>query len=224
MTHLYIVLDEAGDLGFSEGSSQYFVMGAIILKADDVKKVRRIPKKARGKLGKKKKDIPELKASKSDDKIRRFILNELFKCPSAQISAVYVNKKNTYSYIRNNSSQKAAHYNYTARVLIVDSLKLYLDRIGYTSDKALTVEVYLDHYHTTKFRKKNLEEYIQKMITEAIPYGVKVTVHQKDSRAEPLIQVADFVVNAFYRRLDGRGDFIKKFEDAGKVLKFKQIY
>ncbi len=123
MTHLYIVLDEAGDLGFSEGSSQYFVMGAILLKADDVKKARRIPKKARGKLGKKKKDIPELKASKSDNKIRKFILDELFKCPSAHIAAVYVNKRNTYDYIKTNRSQKANHYNYIARVLIVDSLK-----------------------------------------------------------------------------------------------------
>jgi len=224
MVHLYIVLDEAGDLGFSEGSSQYFVMGAILLKADDVKKARRIPKKARGKLGKKKKDIPELKASKSDNKIRKFILDELFKCPSAHIAAVYVNKRNTYDYIKTNRSQKANHYNYIARVLIVDSLKRYLSRIGYTPDKALTVEVYLDRYHTTKFRKRNLEEYIQKMITGEIPYGINVKVHQEDSRAEPLIQVADFVVNAFFRKLNGREDFINKFEDAGRVLKFKQIY
>lgn len=224
MVHLYIVLDEAGDLGFSEGSSQYFVMGAILLKADDVKKARRIPKKSRGKLGKKKKDIPELKASKSDNKIRKFILDELFKCPSSHIAAVYVNKRNTYDYIKTNRSQKANHYNYIARVLIVDSLKRYLSRIGHTPDKALTVEVYLDHYHTTKFRKRNLEEYIQKMITGEIPYGINVKVHQEDSRAEPLIQVADFVVNAFFRKLNGREDFIKKFEDTGRVLKFKQIY
>ena len=224
MVHIYIVLDEAGDLGFSKGSSQYFVMGAIILKTDDVKKARRIPKKARGKLGKKKKDIPELKSSKSDNKIRKFILDELFKCPSVHIAAVYVNKRNTYDYIKTNRSQKANHYNYIARVLIVDSLKLYLGRIGYTPDKALTVEVYLDRYHTTKFRKRNLEEYIQKMITGEIPYKINVKVHQEDSRAEPLIQVADFVVNAFFRKLDGREDFIKKFEDTGRVLKFKQIY
>ncbi len=88
----------------------------------------------------------------------------------------------------------------------------------------MTVEVYLDRYHTTKFRKRNLEEYIQKMITGEIPYGINVKVHQEDSRAEPLIQVADFVVNAFFRKLNGREDFIKKFEDTGRVLKFKQIY
>ena len=224
MVHIYIVLDESGELGFSEGSSPYFVMGAIVLKAEDVKKVRRIPKKARRKLGKKKKDIPELKASKSNNKTRSFVLNELFKCPSAQISAVYVNKKNTYDYIRNNRSQKANHYNYIARVLIVDSLRLYLERIEYVPENALTIDVYLDRYHTTKFRKKNLEKYIQRMITEAIPYGARIQVHQKDSQAEPLIQVTDFVVNAFYRRLSGREDFLKKFENAGRILKFKKIY
>ncbi len=224
MVHLYIVLDEAGDLGFSGKSSQYFVMGVIILKADDVKKARRIPKKARDKLGKKKKDIPELKASKSDNNIRKFILDELFKCPSACIAAVYVNKSNTYDYIKTDSSQKANHYNYIARVLIVGSLKRYLDRIGYTPDKALTVEVYLDRYHTKSSREGNLEEDIQEMITGEIPYGINVEVYQKDSQAEPLIQVADFVVNAFFRKLDGREDLIKKFEDAGRVLKFKNVY
>jgi len=199
-------------------------MGAIVLRVEDVKKARRIPKKAREKLGKRKKDVPELKASKSDDKIRSFVLTELLKCPSAQISAVYVNKKNTYDYIRNNKSHKTKHYNYIARVLIVDSLKLYLEKIGYTPDKALTIEVYLDHYHTTKFRKKNLEKYIQRMITEAIPYEANVQIHQKDSQAEPLIQVADFVVNAFYRKLNGEDNLLTKFETMGRILKFKQIY
>ncbi|EEB74673.1 hypothetical protein TAM4_618 [Thermococcus sp. AM4] len=224
MVHLYIILDEAGDMGFAKGSSRYFVMGAIVAKVEDVKKIRRIPKKARKKLGKKKKDIPELKASKSNDKIRKFVLDELYKCQSAHVSAVYINKANTYGYIRENSFQKAVHYNYLARVLIVESLKSYLESIGYTSDKALTVEIFLDRYHTTKFRKKNLEEYIRKMIRDAFPYEVNVLVHQKDSQGEPLIQVADFVVNAFYRKLNGKGNLLTKFESSGRVLKFKQIY
>ena len=95
MVHIYIVLDEAGDMGFSKGSSRYFVMGAIIARAEDAKKIRRIPKKAREKLGKKKRDVPELKASKSNDKIRKFVLDGLYKCASAHVSAVYVNKANT---------------------------------------------------------------------------------------------------------------------------------
>lgn len=224
MVHIYIVLDEAGELGFSEESSEYFVMGAILLDARDVKTARRIPKKARTKLGNKKKDIPELKASKSSDKIRKFILNELFKCPSAQISAVYVSKRNTYEYIKNDGSSKARHYNYLVRVLIVDSLKLYLQRIGYTPDRALTFEVYLDHYHTTKFRKRNLEDYITRMIQDAFPFSINVRVYRRDSRAEPLIQVADFVVNAVFRKLDGRGNLIESFEKSNRILKLKQIY
>jgi hypothetical protein len=224
MVHIYIVLDEAGDLGFSAESSRYFVMGAILLDARDVKTARRIPKKARTKLGKKKKDIPELKASKSSDNIRKFVLNELFKCSSARISIVYVNKRNTYEYVKNDGSCKARHYNYLARVLIVDSLKLYLQRVGYTPDRALTVEVYLDHYHTTKFRKRNLEEYITRMIQEAFPFSLNVVVYQKDSRAEPLIQVADFVVNAAFRKLEGRENLLEDFEKSNRFLKFKQIY
>jgi len=224
MTHIYIILDEAGDMGVSKGSSRYFVMGAIVAKAEDVKKIRRIPKKAREKLGKKKKDMPEIKASKSNDKIRKFVLDELYKCQSACVSAVYVNKDNTYGYIRENSSQKAVHYNYLARILIIKSLRLYLEDIGYTQDKALTVEIFFDRYHTTKFRKKNLEEYIMKMVRDAFPYEVNVPVHQKDSQGEPLIQVADFIVNAFYRKLNGKGNLLTKFESSERVLKFKQIY
>ncbi|WP_297507045.1 DUF3800 domain-containing protein [Thermococcus sp.] len=224
MVHIYIVLDEAGDMGFSKGSSRYFVMGAIIARAEHAKKIRRIPKKAREKLGKKKRDVPELKASKSNDKIRKFVLDRLYKCASAHVSAVYVNKANTYDYIRERGSQKAVHYNYLSRVLIVDSLKPYRRSIGYTPDKALTIEIFLDRYHTTKFRKRNLEEYIRKMIMEAFPHEVKVFVHQKDSQGEPLIQVADFVANAFYRKLNENEDLLQRFERSGRILKFKQLY
>jgi hypothetical protein len=62
------------------------------------------------------------------------------------------------------------------------------------------------------------------MITEAIPYEANVQIHQKDSQAEPLIQVADFVVNAFYRKLNGEDNLLTKFETMGRILKFKQIY
>ncbi|WP_456450288.1 DUF3800 domain-containing protein [Palaeococcus sp. (in: euryarchaeotes)] len=223
MPNVYIILDEAGDLGFSRNSSPYFVMAAVIIKAEDVKNAKRIPKKAREKLGKKKKDIPELKASKSSDKVKCFILDQLFKCQSAHIGAVYINKHNTYDYIRNNKSQKAKHYNYLAKVLIVDSLKSYLQTIGYSPEQSLTINVYLDRFHTTKFRKEDLNGYITKMITDELPYA-NVKVYQKNSQAEPLIQVADFVANAFYKKLTKDKDFLTKFQSSNRIVKFKQLY
>lgn len=58
MPNIYIILDESGDLGFSQGSSGYFVMSAIVVKEEAFLKPL---------------------ASKSSDKIRRFVINQLFK-------------------------------------------------------------------------------------------------------------------------------------------------
>lgn len=223
MPNIYIILDESGDLGFSQGSSEYFVMAAIIAREEDIKKIRRIPKKARQKLGKKKKDIPELKASKSSDNVRRFVINQLFKCPTVYLSAVYIDKKNTYKYVRNDPSKKAYHYNWVTKVLIIDSLKRYLQVIGYSPKSSLNVCLYLDKYHTTRFRKENLSVYLENMITSEIPWA-DIIVFQKDSQGEPLIQVSDFVANAFYKKLSLNVDFLENFFRSGRILKFKGLY
>jgi len=223
MPNIHIILDESGDMGFSKGSSDYFVMAAIIAQENDIKKIRRIPKKAREKLGRKKKDIPELKASKSSDKIKRFIIDQLFKCQTVYLSAVYINKKNTYHYIRNSSPNKAYHYNWIAKTLIIDSLNQYLQIFSYSPKTALNIYLYLDKYHTNKFRKKNLNSYLENMINSEISWA-RITVFQKDSQGEPLIQVSDFVANAFYKKLSLNVDFLERFFKEGRIIEFKGLY
>ena len=74
MNHLkYIYIDESGDLG--KHGSEYFVIAAIV--TDNPLKLERIVKKVRQrKLKKRIREMPELKANKSDRVVRESVLKK----------------------------------------------------------------------------------------------------------------------------------------------------
>ena len=73
---LYVFLDEAGDLGFSDKASKHFVIATLTV--TDPVPVRRIFKEIRQrKLKKKLKQLQEFKFSSSDDFIKELVLRRL---------------------------------------------------------------------------------------------------------------------------------------------------
>jgi hypothetical protein len=75
---MYIYLDESGDLGFTSKSSKSFVVA--LLYTNNPKHIRRILKKVRCRLLRKKyRDLPEFKSSRSDDFVKKRILEHLSK-------------------------------------------------------------------------------------------------------------------------------------------------
>lgn len=72
---VYVFVDESGDLGFTSKSTKYYVIACV--EVFDLLELARATKKARKTLSKKKKNIPELKFSESEHKIRRRFLEKL---------------------------------------------------------------------------------------------------------------------------------------------------
>ena len=214
---LYIYIDESGDLGYSEDSSNHFVMGAIATR--NRKCVEKIPKKIRQRVLKKsKKKVLELKANNSDERVRKKILQELSKCSDTNIIWLWIDKRNTYDYVKSTPKTKAYHYNYLmGRVVELVPYSL-LSNIG-------VAKIVIDMYYKAKaVRREELEKYLRNEVFKK-KTNVHVDVIQKDSIADNGLQVVDFVAYALFRCVE-RGDCIyRNILDSSKLIIIKkQIY
>ena len=69
------VLDEAGDVGCAEGSSRYLVIAIVLI--GNLHWLRKVVLKARKRLGKRLKNIPELKAKITPGKLVARLLDDV---------------------------------------------------------------------------------------------------------------------------------------------------
>jgi hypothetical protein len=181
---MHIFLDEAGDLGFSEKSQQYFVIAILITK--DKKPIENCIKRIRQRrLPKKYKKIPELKFRNSNDIIRKSVLKCLSK-KDVEISYILLNKRRVYSYLQD---KKNIVYNYITSFLLQKVLSEESDKIVFVVDRLYT--------------KKNREEfnsYINYKIQRELRRAIKISIEHKNSEEERCLQAVDFVAGAIYRK------------------------
>ena len=74
---LYVFIDESGDLGFTPKSTKYYIIASV--ETRDYVELNNVVKRVRRTLKKHKKNIPEFKFTRSNDVIRRRLLNKLIK-------------------------------------------------------------------------------------------------------------------------------------------------
>jgi len=177
--HVYI--DESGDLG--KQGSEYFIIAAIV--TDDPLKLERIVKNVRQrKLKKKIREMPELKANKSNRVIRESILKKVRKT-DCQIFAIIVEKKKIYDRLFNTKDRL---YNYICKNL--------LDKIDAVGIQKLTIVV--DKKHTNTLIRKNFDHYIKTSLCR----NCSVEIQHRDSQASKALQVVDFVAWSIHRKFN----------------------
>jgi len=71
----FVFIDESGDIGFSNKSTRYYIVACLETKRPD--ELSAAFKRARKKLGKGLKNIPEFKFSRSSFKVRSVVIKEL---------------------------------------------------------------------------------------------------------------------------------------------------
>ena len=215
---LYIYIDESGDLGYSKDSSNHFVMGAIATK--NRKCVEKIPKKIRQRvLNKSKKKVLELKANNSDERVRTKLLQELSKCKDTAIVWLWIDKNNTYEYVKRTPQNKAYHYNYIMGRVVELVPYALLSNIG-------VIKIVIDMYYKAKaVRREELESYLKNEVFKK-KTNVHVDVIQKDSVADNGLQVVDFVAYAFFRCIERQDCVYKEILESSEELTIitKQIY
>jgi len=192
--HVKIYIDESGDLGFTERSSPYFVIAALIV--HDPLDIRRcFAKVRRNKLKKKYKELPEFKFNNSGLEIKKRILACI---ASADVDIAYcvLRKEQVYTHLRSNHQ---IVYNYLTGSLISHIIQRFHDgsRVEITVDKSLNgiQREAFDQYLVYKTFEKN-----QANDLATIPIEIEHT----DSKNEPCIQAADFIAGAlhYYYRTD----------------------
>ncbi|ADC66474.1 conserved hypothetical protein [Ferroglobus placidus DSM 10642] len=205
---IYVFIDESGDLGFKETSSRYYVIASVETK--DESKIRDVFKKIRKKLGKKKRDIPEFKFSKTNRKIKLLILSKLSEL-DLSFSAVVLRKESVYPHLRN--KQQILHNYITG--FIVEVLPLHCrSKIQVVVDKFLSKESDVENFN------RYLEYKIGKVCNNLGIIEPSITISHESSQRRPGLQAADFVAGAIFNRYERNvDDYYNLIKPKIKILK-----
>jgi len=204
----YIFLDESGELGFKEKSSNYFIITLLSCDEGEIYPLRRIIKRVREKLIKKKvKKLPEIKGNNSSDKIRFEVLQRFVKTNS-EVFVIILEKSKVYEYLKD---KKDKLYNYISNLILNEcsfdnpSVCLVVDKSK--SNRSLRDD--FDNYIRTKLAEKN---HLNKLI-----------IRHENSHNDGCLQVLDFISWAIFRNYEHKDsrfiDIIKN-----KIVIRKQVF
>jgi hypothetical protein len=202
--HIYI--DESGDMGFTDRSSPYFVLAALIV--HDPLPIRRcFARLRRTKLKKKYRELPEFKFNNSSAEIKRRILSCIASA-DVEICFCVLRKKQVHGHLR---SQHQIVYNYLTGLLISKIIGKYhpAGEIEITVDKSLNgiQREAFNQYLVFKTMEKNL------ITAPKIP---AIRIDHTDSACEPCIQAVDFVAGALHYQYREDDDTYRRIID-GKI-------
>lgn len=189
----YIFLDESGDLGFTDGSSKWFLFTLVVV--EDVQTLERVVKKAKRSLQKKyRRKFPELHAYHCDDVTRTRLLRSLAEEKISVVTTI-LNKDKVYVDLQN---QKTYLYNFTANVI--------LDRLinSRLIEDDSHISLVVDRKDTKRHLRDNFISYITKAMKER--RGGSFDMSLAASHDEKGLQAVDFISWAIFRKYE-RGDF-----------------
>jgi len=177
----YIFIDESGDLG--QDGSRYFTIAAIVFNNDKIPK-RIIFHTRKRILNKKQKLASELKANKSNDRIREYVLKQIAKS-DCSIFTIVVNKSKIFPQLY---QVKEKLYNFVLGILVKN--------FNQDSNKLVII---IDKRSKNKLIGEDLKEYI---ISKFGDKKDNVELYQSDSYTSYGLQTADFVAWAIGRKFN----------------------
>ncbi len=180
----YIYLDESGDLGFTEKSTEYFVVAALC--CAEMKTVDRCIKRVRSGLSKKYKKS-EMKFSNSTDATRRRVLRCINRL---DVSISYLSLNKSWVDVDSRDKPQVIYKSMFGQLLIN-----ILNSNPSVSRTKIVVDKYLDYNRAEEFNK-----YIQKKIS------VRGDIEHVSSQSNNGIQAVDFVVGAIHRTYRNNDD------------------
>jgi len=166
-----------------------------------------------------KRNTPELKANKSNDRIKVKVLEGLAKCKNTAVIWLWIDKKHTYPHVKKSAQNKAYHYNYLMGKIIdlIPSADMF--------HSTLNMTVFMDLYFKSKrIRRDELEKYLIKRVSWKNS-KINLKVEQIDSTTNNGLQVVDFVSYALFRCLEyGDCKYHDIMEKSKSTITKKQIY
>jgi hypothetical protein len=182
---MYVYLDESGDLGFAQGSTNYFTIAFAIVENPIL--FRRCVKKVKMKYS-----IPqnvELKGTSTRKIIKEDLLSRLLRL-DMEIHAITVNKENVEPRLRTNTN---ILYNYIVGLSLVERV------LEEAINSRVIVEV--DKRITSVTSGFNFNDYLKyKIWYEAERQDIDLHIHHLDSHKAYAIQGIDVICNSIYRK------------------------
>jgi len=181
---MYGVLDEAGDVGHAEGSSRYLVVAIVVV--SNVNVLRKAVARVRKSIHKRRRDIPEFKAFKTDPRLTRRLLHNLAQL-DCEIIAMVIEKQ----------PRKAPD----------DTEDLYRRVCACAVRQCLERHPQLSLYVDRRYTKPALREKWNRVVLEKLGdlQRVILSIEHSASEEEPALQVADAVAWSLFQRYE-RGD------------------
>lgn len=180
----YGFLDEAGDAGAGPGSSSALVV--VVIVTGDPQSLRREVKKVRTRLGKKKIQVPEFKASQSDPAWNRKRLERLAKL---DIEVVVIAAEKTVHVI---PSEPEELYRSLGARAVEECLRRFPE---------LTLRV--DKRHTNPVLRAAYDQALRNAVEQP---GRTLLIEHADSAQDPALQQADLVAWAFLQKYTRRDE------------------
>ncbi|CAD6494619.1 MAG: hypothetical protein LAKADJCE_00858 [Candidatus Argoarchaeum ethanivorans] len=182
---IYIFIDESGDLGL--GGSKYLVLSALIIE-DYFPLDRMIKNMRRHKFRKELRKASEIKANRSSDELRRYMLKKLNEAKNTRVLYIVLEKKKLYSeYLKNN---KHKLYNYVAGKL---ARQITLDNVN--------VEIRIDKSKGKQILREDFNNYFLKSLNERSTIN-RATVHHSYSHSWAGLQFADMLAWACFHKFE----------------------
>jgi len=182
---MYIYLDESGDLGFGEGSTEYFTIAFIVLEIPVLfsRCIRHIKEKY---------NIPqsvELKGNKTRKAIKKDLLQRLCHL-NIEIHAITVKKENVDEKLRSNTN---ILYNYMVGLSLVKRVL--------QEQRNAKVIVQVDKRITSVTSGFRFNDYLKyKILYEAERRDINLNIHHLESHSSYAIQGIDVICNSIFRK------------------------
>jgi len=177
----WLIVEEAGDVGFSAGSSRYFLV--IVLVTDDIVALRRAVTRTRKQLRRKLKNIPEFKAFKTAPRvIRRLLTNAL--ASDWSVIASIVDK----SLLKRQDDSEELY----RRVAVA--------AIQRATREGGTFSAVFDKRYTNWRQWQQLTDALSAALE--LPERLMLTIRQEESEKEKAIQVADAIAWALFQKYE----------------------
>lgn len=181
----YMYIDESGDLGLH--GSKYLVLSALLV--DTPAELDRIIKNMRrNKFRKQLKKAHEIKANKSSDEIRRYMLKKLNEVKGARVFYIVLEKKKIFSdYLKNDKNKL---YNYVAGKL---AKQISLNEID--------IEIRVDKSKGKQLLREDFDRYFSHDLKRHA--GVrKIAIHHSYSHSWSGLQFADMLAWACFQKFE----------------------
>jgi len=205
----FVYLDESGDLGFSKGSSKYFVICFIAMDSKTNLMLERKIKTIKQK--RKLRRSVEIKASDSSNSLRMNVLSEICTLP-IKIYSITTNKQGVYENLRENTN---ILYNYITNLILIP----YIEQ-----EKIDNIRIIADLRINRISKGMRFGNYLKyKIFYEKGPCNKKLDIKYLDSFSSNALQAVDYVAFAFFRKYErGQNKYYEILKE--RIIEDKNLY